>query len=82
MNYYQVNITYLDNGKKFTTQQCLPLEGETIVAQMKFKQLIKQYTEEAITPVGGELKGVKTKRVTKKYYEANKQLQIFGGVRS
>ncbi|MFU1885162.1 hypothetical protein [Bacillus wiedmannii] len=82
MNYYQVNVNYVDKGREFTTQQCLPMEGKPIVAQMKFKRLIKKYTEEVITPVGGELKGVKTKRVTKKYYEANKQLQIFGGVRS
>ncbi|MBJ8074035.1 hypothetical protein JDS92_01535 [Bacillus cereus group sp. N12] len=82
MNYYQVNITYLDNGQEFTTQQCLPMEGEPIIAQMRFKRLIKKYTEEAITSAGGELEEVKTKRVTKEYYEANKHLQIFEGARS
>lgn len=82
MNYYQVNITYLDNGQEFTTQQCLPMEGKPIIAQMRFKRLIKKYTEEAITSAGGELEEVKTKRVTKEYYEANKHLQIFEGARS
>ncbi len=79
MNYYQVNVIYLDNGHEFTTQQCFPMEGKPLLAQMKFKQLIKKHTEDDISSMGGELKGVKTKRVTQKYYEANKQLKIYEG---
>ncbi|PEV99793.1 hypothetical protein CN425_18670 [Bacillus cereus] len=79
MNYYQVNVNYLDNGHEFTTQQCFPVEGAPLAVQMKLKRYIKGYTEETVRPLGGEIKSVKTKRVTKKYYEANKQLKIYEG---
>lgn len=79
MNYYEVNVTYLEGAKEFTTSQCIPMSGNPIMAQMNFKRLTKKYTEEAISPLGGKLKSVKTKRITRRHYEANKQLKVYEG---
>ncbi|MFZ7934890.1 hypothetical protein ACO1D2_07945 [Bacillus thuringiensis] len=78
MNYYQVNVNYLEEGWEFTTEQCFPIEGKPMLAQQVFKKKTKQYLDELVneSALDVEVLSVKTRRVTKKYYEQNKQLKV------
>ncbi|OTX40565.1 hypothetical protein BK709_19060 [Bacillus thuringiensis serovar shandongiensis] len=80
MNYYQVNVDYVEDDWKFTTEQCFPMDGNPMLVQSKFKKLVRQQLEEATQDIDEvEVLGVRTRRVTKKHYEQNKDLKIHEG---
>lgn len=80
MNYYQANVRYIEDDQEFMTQQCFPMDGNPILVQTKFKKIVRQQLAEVLVDVDDvEVLGVKTRRVPRKYYEANKELKILEG---
>ncbi len=79
MNYYQVNVNFVENGERMETQQCVAMEGNPVLAAVQLRGNTERLVRESIEPLGGTLNSVRTRKVSRKHFEANKELVILDG---
>ncbi|ASK14219.1 hypothetical protein SAMN04488576_10431 [Bacillus sp. cl25] len=79
MNYYQVNVNFIENGEHMETQQCVAMKGNPVLAAVQLRGNTERLVRESIEPLGGTLNTVRTRKVSRKYFESNKELVILEG---
>ncbi|PGL90727.1 hypothetical protein CN943_25980 [Bacillus thuringiensis] len=79
MNYYQVNVNFIENGEHMETQQCVAMSGNPVLAAVQLRGNTERLVREVIEPLGGTLNGVRICKVSRKQFELNKELVILEG---
>ncbi|RHW08266.1 hypothetical protein B7P27_14550 [Bacillus cereus] len=79
MNYYQVNVNFIENGEHMETQQCVAMKGNPVLAAVQLRGNTERLVRESIESLGGTLNSVRTRKVSRKYFESNKELVILEG---
>ncbi|HFK1409665.1 hypothetical protein ABE47_21065 [Bacillus thuringiensis] len=79
MNYYQINVNFVENGELMETQQCVAMQGNPTLAAIQLRGNTERLVKEAIIPLGGRLNSVRTRKVSRKYFELNKEMVILEG---
>lgn len=79
MNYFQVNVDFVENGEHMITQQCVAMAGNPVLAAVQLRGNTERLVRESIEPLGGVLNSVRTRKVSRRQYELNKEIEVYEG---